>query len=146
MRTNKATVAACKSICDKDAQCKAVVFHKWGVMMKKDGVQEGKEGTSGADFLTFVKVRKPQWKEHKNTNIGGPDDYKACDLAMGKDVRTDADKVTACKQTCEKDVKCKAIVFHKWGVMMKKAVGAMDKEGKSGADFLTFTKMTPFMA
>ena len=90
-----------------------------------------------------------RWTEHKNTNIGGHANYKACDEKIAppnEDVRTNPAKVAACKSICDKDAQCKAIVFHKWGVMMKKAVGAMDKEGKSGADFLTFTKMTPFKA
>jgi len=97
--------------------------------------------TTEAEEKAKGPALKQEWTEHKNTNINGEFDYKGCALAMGKDVRAIPAKVSACKATCEKDSKCKAIVFHKWGVMMKKAVGTMDEEGKSGEDYLTFVKV-----
>ena len=77
-----------------------------------------------------------QWTEKKNFNIDD-EDFGACNLAMGKDIRTNPAKVAACKATCDKKAGCKAIVFHKWGVMMKKGVTSL-KATSSKTDYTTY--------
>ena len=103
--------------------------------------------SQAANLRTAGGANGVEWTEKKGDNVKGGEatDLGGCGLANGKDVRTNPMKVDACKQQCEKNVKCKAIVFHKWGVMLKKSKQkGKDLEFDSkGNDYTTYVKVLP---
>ena len=144
----------CKCECAREPQCVAVVFHKWGTMLKKlaPGTSKPKlieapdyvSWTKVIDEPTPIKVEEPvtegcpehEWDQLENTNVNGDGqtDLRGCESAKG-DIRDKKEDMDKCKCECARDDGCKAVVFHEWGTMLKKSA-----ETSTRTNFVSWVK------